>query len=76
MFGTEWCSSGQDEVRRAGRQWIEERYNTKTATAALIEGIDKARAQSGGATTATHPAAWMAEIVKHFPHRPQPVAAG
>lgn len=62
---------GQDEVRRAGRQWIEDRYNTKTATAALIEGIRKARALPGGAATAIHPTAWMSELVKFFPRPPE-----
>lgn len=62
----------QDEVRRAGREWVRDRYNTKTATDALVEGIRLARARPGGATTATHPVRWMAEIAKHFP--PQPAA--
>ena len=61
----------QDEVRGAGRQWVEERYNAKIATAALIEGIRKARALPGGAATATHPAAWVVELMKHLPQRPE-----
>jgi len=65
---------GQDEVRSAGRQWVRDRYNTKIATDALVEGIRLARARPGGATTATHPTRWMAEIVRHFPK--QPVAVG
>ncbi|MFC0540226.1 glycosyltransferase [Kutzneria chonburiensis] len=64
----------QDDVRRAGRQWVQDRYNTKTATDALVEGVRLARAMPGGAATATHPARWLAEIVKHFPKQPEPVA--
>ncbi|HEY0495821.1 MAG TPA: glycosyltransferase [Kutzneria sp.] len=65
---------GQDEIRRAGRQWVQDRYNTKTATDALVEGIRLARAMPGGAATATHPSQWMAEILKHLPKQPEPVA--
>ena len=68
----------QEEVRSAGRQWVEERYNAKIASATLIEGVRKALAGPGGATTAIHPAAWVVELMKHFPQRPEmtkPVAA-
>ena len=63
---------GQDKIRRAGRQWVEDRYNTKTATAALIEGIRLARALPGGPATATHPVAWIGEVAKRLPKLPGP----
>ncbi|MFJ2136579.1 glycosyltransferase [Streptomyces sp. NPDC087228] len=61
----------QDEIRRAGRQWVADRYTTRAATAALIEGIRKARALPGGAASATHPAAWMEELLRRFPVPPE-----
>ncbi|WP_331745174.1 glycosyltransferase [Kitasatospora sp. NBC_01300] len=62
---------GQDEVRRAGRQWVADRYTTRAAVEALIEGIRRARALPGGAATATHPAAWMEELLRRFPVPPE-----
>ncbi|MCX4966635.1 hypothetical protein OHA98_17665 [Streptomyces sp. NBC_00654] len=62
---------GQDQVRRAGRQWVADRYTAEAATEALIEGIRQARALPGGAASATHPTAWMEELLSRFPVPPE-----
>ncbi|MFE7632374.1 glycosyltransferase [Kitasatospora sp. NPDC057518] len=65
---------GQDEVRRAGRRWVSERYTTEAAVEALLDGIRKARALPGGAAPATHPTAWMEELLRRFPIPPEAYA--
>ncbi|MFG2907034.1 glycosyltransferase [Kitasatospora sp. NPDC048286] len=64
----------QDEVRRAGRQWVADRYTADAAVRALVEGIRQARALPGGPARATHPAAWMDELLKRFPVPPEAYA--
>ncbi|MFD9426699.1 MULTISPECIES: hypothetical protein [unclassified Streptomyces] len=58
-------------MRQAGRRWVADRYTAEAATAAPIEGIRGARALPGGAATATHPAAWMEELLRRFPVPPE-----
>ncbi|MEE1742412.1 glycosyltransferase [Streptomyces sp. BE147] len=62
---------GQDRVRRAGRRWVADRYTAQAATEALIEGVRQARALPGGSASATHPTAWMEELLSRFPVPPE-----
>lgn len=55
-----------EPVRRAGRQWVTERYNTRTALTALLEAVEAARAQPGSAARATHPSAWEMEYLQRL----------
>jgi glycosyltransferase involved in cell wall biosynthesis len=52
----------QEEMRQAGRQWVQDRYSFKVTTAALVEAVHDARTRPGAAAVATHPMAWAEEI--------------
>jgi Glycosyl transferases group 1 len=51
-----------DRVRAAGRQWVQERYDAKVTTAALLRAVDVARSRPGAACHATHPTIWEPEV--------------
>lgn len=55
-----------DRVRRAGRQWVTERYNRKVTTAALLRAVQATRALPGVATRATHPIVWEVDEIQPF----------
>ncbi|MCP2167842.1 glycosyltransferase [Goodfellowiella coeruleoviolacea] len=55
---------GQEELRAAGRQWIQERYTRKVTSASLLTAVAHARSRPGGACRAQHPAIWEPEVLK------------
>ncbi|MDT8913067.1 glycosyltransferase [Amycolatopsis sp. PS_44_ISF1] len=56
--------TGTGRVRAEGRQWLVDRYHGKATTEALLTGIEAARRGPARATTAVHPTAWEAELMR------------
>lgn len=52
-----------DELRRAARQWVQERYTAESTVPALVAAVRAAQARPGEAARAVHFAAWKDEIM-------------
>jgi hypothetical protein len=54
----------QDDLRAEGRQFIQDRYNKKVTSTALLAAVAEARTRPGGACRAQHPSIWEPEVLK------------